>query len=86
MNGTTNFEDNFFVQFLCLSYQNFPIKVSNTDYIMPGFDNHFFSKTLFCGLRVNCSVNIGIFIYIYLVAITVSFNVKPLKKCMYLSY
>ena len=41
MNDTVNFEDKCFVKFYWLSDQNFPLKVCNTDCIMPGFDKTF---------------------------------------------
>ena len=47
INDTVNFEDNSLVHFQWLSNQNFPFKVYNTDWIMPGFDKHFISNNFY---------------------------------------
>ena len=41
MNDTVNFEDTCFVHFKWLSNHDFPFKVCNTYFIMPGFDKQF---------------------------------------------
>ena len=58
MNDTINFEDNCFVQFLLVIKKTFPLKLLNTDCIIPGFYKQFILKKLLSDLKVNYSVNI----------------------------
>ena len=41
MNDTVNFEDTCFCTFLVVIKTEFPSKVCNNDFIMPGFDKQF---------------------------------------------
>ena len=49
MNDTVNFADNFYVNIQYLSNHNFPFKVSNTDFTMPGLKIAYFQQFLFGG-------------------------------------